>query len=218
MEDGVSTSSTTKGTGLLHPYLISAASLAPLIVMAGRATGSAVGGKIHAANCAKHSAIQPLTTLNSSIEAMDNNLVQIWRCIIFPQQVLPIGFQTPVKINTLHLTLHVWLPQNHISIMIICMLVMVRDSPYIISVIQKYIHLIVLSLCLVFFMFLQSGNICFLFKNFVLITIFILNFTLLYFMSRISTPIKSISQVKVKMVFMLCLSPFCILCQGSQHQ
>jgi len=68
--------------------------------MAGKATsraiGSAAGGKIHAANCANHLAIQPLTALNSSIGAMDSNLVQIWCCVIFPQQVLPIGFRTPV--------------------------------------------------------------------------------------------------------------------------
>jgi len=203
-------SSTSMGTGLLHPDLISAASLAPLIVMVGKATGraigSATGGKIHAANCAKHLAIQPLTALNSSIEAMDSNLVQIWHCVIFPQQVLPIGFWMPVQINTLHLTLQVWLPHNHISVMIICMLVMVRDSPYLISVIQKYIHLIVVSFCPVFFMFLQSGNICFLFRDFILITMFILNFTLLCFMSRISTPMKSFSQVRFKMVFILCPS------------
>ena len=105
-----------------------------------------------------------------------------------------------MQINTLHLTLQPWLLQNHISVMIICMLMMVRDFPYLISV----IHLIVLSLCLMFFMFIQSRNVCFLFRNFISITMFILNFTLLCFMSRISTPMKSFSQVRVKMVSMLC--------------
>jgi hypothetical protein len=40
------------------------------------------------------------------------------------------------------------------------------------------------------------------FRNFVLIIMFILNFTLVCFMSRISTPMKSFSQVGVKMVSM----------------
>jgi len=86
-----------------------------------------------------------------------------------------------------------------------------RDFPYLISVIQKYIHLIVLSLCLMFFMFIQSRNVCFLFRNFVSVTMFILNFTILCFMSRISTPMKSFSHVRVKMVSMLC--PVILSCQ-----
>jgi len=80
--------------------------------------------------------------------------------------------------------------------MIICMLVIVRDFSYLIAVILKYIHHIVLSFCLTFFMFHILQNVCFLFKNFVSITMFILNFTRLYFMSRISTPMKYSSQVR----------------------
>ena len=80
--------------------------------------------------------------------------------------------------------------------MIICMLVIVRDFSYLIAVILKYIHNIVLSLCLTFFMFHILQNFCFLFKNSVSITMFILNFTRLCFMSRISTPMKYSSQVK----------------------
>jgi hypothetical protein len=80
--------------------------------------------------------------------------------------------------------------------MIICMLVIVRDFSYLIAVILKYIHNIVLSLCLTFFMFHILQNVCFLFKNSVSITMFILNFTRLCFMSRISTPMKYSSQVK----------------------
>jgi hypothetical protein len=53
-----------------------------------------------------------------------------------------------------------------------------------------------------FFMFLQSRNLCFLFRNFILMTMFILNSTLLCFMSRISTPMQFFSQVRVKMVSM----------------
>lgn len=99
MKDGAPTNSTTEGTCLLYPNLIFATSLASSIVMVGKATdkaiGSAIEGKIHAADCAKHSAIQPLTTLHSSIEAMDNILVQIWCCLIFPQQVSHPTSQRP---------------------------------------------------------------------------------------------------------------------------
>jgi hypothetical protein len=66
---------------------------------------------------------------------------------------------------------------NYISIMIIYMSVMVRDFPYLISGILKYRHHIVLSLCLTFFMSYILRNLCFLFRNFILITMFILNFT-----------------------------------------
>ena len=52
IEDGVLTSSTAEGTSLLRPDLISTASLAPPTVMAGKAIGSAAGGRIHATNYA----------------------------------------------------------------------------------------------------------------------------------------------------------------------
>jgi hypothetical protein len=45
-------------------------------------------------------------------------------------------------------------------------------------------------------------NLCSLFRNFILIIMFILNFTLVCFMSTTSIPMKSFSQVKVKMVSM----------------
>jgi len=134
---------------------------------------------------------------------MDNILLQIWRWVMSPQLVLLIGFWKLAQINTLHLILQLWLLQNHISMMIICMLVMVRDFLYFISVILKYIHHIVLSPCLTFFMFRILQNVCFLFRNFVSITIFILNFTRLCFISRILTLMKNSSQVRVKMVSML---------------
>ena len=89
-------------------------------------------------------------------------------------------------------------------VMIICMLVMVRDFPYLILAIQKYITHIVRSLYLMSYMFLQSRNHCFLFRNFVSIIMFILSFTLFCFMSRISTPMKYSSQDRVKMVSTLC--------------
>jgi hypothetical protein len=108
-----------------------------------------------------------------------------------------------VQINTSHLTLRPWLLQNHTMVMIICMLVMVRDFPYLILAIQNYITHIVRSLYLMSYMFLQSRNLCFLFRNFVSIIMFILNITLFCFMSRISTPMKYSSQDRVKMVSIL---------------
>jgi len=135
MEFGIPTSSVVEATDLQHLDQISAASTTPPLVIADKVIGNAVRGRIHATNCVKHSAIQILTAFNSSTRAMNNNLVKIWRYVISHQQVLLIGFWTPVQINTLHLTLQPWLLQNHISIMIICMLVMVMDFPYLISII-----------------------------------------------------------------------------------
>jgi len=78
---GVQTSSTTEGTDLQCPDQTFAASTTPPPVMENKATGrengSTVGGKIHAANCAKHSSILLLTALSFSTKAMDSNLVQI---------------------------------------------------------------------------------------------------------------------------------------------
>jgi hypothetical protein len=133
---------------------------------------------------------------------MVSSIVPIWHRTIL--QVLLNGFRTSVQINTSHLTLQPWLLQNHTMVMIICMLVMVRDFPYLILVIPNYIPHIDLSLYLMSSIFLQSRNLCFLFRNFVLIIMFILNFNLFCFMSRISTPMKYFSRDRVKMVSILC--------------
>jgi len=90
--------------------------------------------------------------------------------------------------------------------MITCMLVMVRDFTYLILVILSYIHHIVPSLCLKFFMSHIFKNLCFLFRNFILITVFNLNFTHLCFISRISTPRHYSFSIIVKMVSMFCSS------------
>jgi hypothetical protein len=191
---------------LLAPDLITAASKAPPSVTVdkahGRAIGSAIGGRIHAADCIRISAIPLPTALNSSSGVMANSLLPIWCSATSPQPVMLIGFRIPVPINMSHLILPPWLLQNRILVMIICMLVIVRAFLYLISVIQKYIHHIVLSPYLMFFMFLQSRNLYSLFRNFVLTIMFVLNFTLECFMSRISTLMKSFSQVRVKMVSM----------------
>jgi len=78
---GAQTSSATEGTDLQRPDQTFAASTTPPPVMADKATGreigSAVGGKIHSTNYAKHSVILLLTALSFSTKAMDNNQVQI---------------------------------------------------------------------------------------------------------------------------------------------
>ena len=106
---GVPTSPAAEETSLLAPDLITAASRTPPSVTVGRAhgraLGSAIGGKIHAANCVKISAIQLPIVLNSNSEVMANNLLPIWCSAISPQPVLLIGFQIPVPINTSHLIL-----------------------------------------------------------------------------------------------------------------
>jgi hypothetical protein len=105
MVAGVPTSPIAEATDLLAPDLITATSKTPPLVTIGRALGSAIGGRIHAANCVRISAIQLPIALNSSSEVMANNLLPIWCSAISPQPVLLIGFQIPVPINTSHLIL-----------------------------------------------------------------------------------------------------------------
>jgi len=103
---GVPTSLAAEATGLqLAPDLFTAASRTPSSVIVGRALGSAIGGRIPAANCVKISAIQLPTVLNSSSKVMANSLLPIWCSAISPQPVLLIGFRIPVPINTSHLIL-----------------------------------------------------------------------------------------------------------------
>jgi hypothetical protein len=102
------TSSVAEATGLLAPDQIIAAFKAPHSVtvdkVLGREIGSAIGGKIHAANCVKFSAIPLPTVLNSSSEVMANNLLLIW-CSAISQPVLLIGFRILMTIYTSHLIL-----------------------------------------------------------------------------------------------------------------
>jgi hypothetical protein len=96
MVAGVPTSPAAEATGLLAIDLITAASKTPHSVRVGkaygRALGSAIGGRIHAANCVRISAIQLPTVLNSSSEVMANSLLPIWCSAISPQPVMLIGF------------------------------------------------------------------------------------------------------------------------------
>ena len=105
MVAGVPTSPTAEATDLLALDLITVASKTPPSVTIGRALGSAIGGRIHAANYVKILAIQLPIALNSSSEVMANSLLPIWCNTISPQPVLLIGFQIPVLINTSHLIL-----------------------------------------------------------------------------------------------------------------
>jgi len=102
---GVPTSPAAEAISSLALYLIIAASKTPPSVTVGRAHGSATGGRIHAANCVRISAIQLLIVLNSSSEVMANSLLPIWCSAISPQPVLLIGFRIPVQINTSYLIL-----------------------------------------------------------------------------------------------------------------
>ena len=102
---GVPTSPTTETTDLLAPDLITTASKTPHSVTIGRAFGSTIGGRIHAANCVRILVIQLLIALNSSSDVMANNLLPTWCNTIFPQPVLLIGFRIPVPINKSHLIL-----------------------------------------------------------------------------------------------------------------
>jgi hypothetical protein len=106
---GIPISPATEVISLLAPDLITAASKTPPSVTVGRAhsraLGSAIGGRIHAANCVRISAIQLPTILNSSSEVMANSLLPIWSSAISPQLVLLIGFRIPMPINTSHLIL-----------------------------------------------------------------------------------------------------------------
>jgi hypothetical protein len=74
---GVPTSPTAEATDLLSPDLITAASKTPPSLTIGRALGSAIGGRIHAANYVKILAIQLPIALNSSSEVMANSLLPI---------------------------------------------------------------------------------------------------------------------------------------------
>jgi hypothetical protein len=114
---------------------------------------------------------------------------------MLPQQVLPIGFRTLVLINTSHLILQIWQGPNHIS-------VMVRDFPYLLLGIIKYIHHIILSLCLMF-MFHILRNLCFLFRNFILITMFILNFTYFFYVKDLNTKVVLLSSQSIDGLYAL---------------
>ena len=206
MAAGILNSSIIKGLVILVLGLNFAASTALPATTTdkaiGREIGGAVGDPILAASSVKLLNILLLSAPSFSNTVMVSSIVLIWHYTIM--QVLLNGFRTPVQINTSHLTLQPWLLQNHTMVMIICMLVMVSDIPNLISVIPNYIPHIVRSLYLMSCMFLQSRNLCFLFRNFVSIIMFILNFILFCFMSRISTPLKYPSQDRVKMVSILC--------------
>jgi hypothetical protein len=121
-----------------------------------------------------------------------------------------LGSQTPAQTNTLQLTLQLWLILHSILVIIICMLVTVKALPYHILDIPHYIPQNAFLNYLTFFICLILPNHSFLFRNFIVIIMFILNFMNLCFMSRIPSPKKCSFPVRVMMVSIsyLSLLPF----------
>jgi hypothetical protein len=156
------------------------------------------------ANFAHPLVIQPLNVL--SFTSMDNSWIPILYSVMSPLLTMWIDFWTLVQINTLHLLLRLWLGLNPILVMISCMLVMVKPFPYLILGILHYIPHNSLLPYLMFSMYLILQNHYFLFKNFVVIIMYILNFSHLCFMLRISLPRQCSFSVRVTMVSMFCLS------------
>ena len=100
--------------------------------------------------------------------------------------------------------LPVWHTQNPISVMINYMFVMVRDLLYLIPHIISYILQNESLPCLIYYMFhkLNKKKDYSLFNNFVMKILSLLNFTLLFSMSRISSLRKFFFSVRVKMASM----------------
>ena len=128
-------------------------------------------------NYASPSATQPCNVL--SFAAVVISPLPILLLVRF----LPLlGSRILVQTSTLLLILRLWPILHHILVMIICMLVMVRVYLYPILAIPPYIPLNAPLHYLMFFMFLTLPNHCYLFRNIVVIIMFILNFTPLCFM------------------------------------
>jgi hypothetical protein len=116
--------------------------------------------------------------------------------------LLWLGSPTPARINTSHLILQLWPILHPILVMIICMLVTVRALTYPILDILHYIPQNTSLHYPMFFMCLILPNRYYLFINSNVIIMFILNFMLLCFISRISSLRKFSFPVRVMMVFM----------------
>jgi hypothetical protein len=103
--------------------------------------------------------------------------------ILLLVRFLPLlGSRTLMRTNTLHLILRLWPILHPILVMITSMLVMIRVYPYPILDIPCYVPLNTPLYYLTFSMFLTLPNHCYLFRNFVVIIMFILNFMPLCFM------------------------------------
>jgi len=157
-------------------------------------------GLMSGASYVKPSVIQPFNVLNFKV--MDNSLMPILHSVMLPQQIMWISFLILVQINTSHLILQIWQCPNHISIMIIFILVMAMAFSYLILDILSYIHQNKPSLYLTFSMYHIFKSHCFLFRNFALIIIFIFNFTHLCLILKMSTPKHCSFPARVKMVSM----------------
>ena len=124
--------------------------------------------------------IQPLNAL--SFIAMDNSWPPILFLVMALLLTLWIGSRTLEWISTLHLNLRLWLGLNPILVMIIYLLVMIKAFLYSILDIPCYIPQNTLLPYLLFFICLILQTLYFLFRNFIVIIMSILNFMLLCFM------------------------------------
>jgi len=178
-----------------------------LLPSGGRTTGSRIGtihgldsgldNRMSSVNYDQPSATQ-LHIVPSFMVVPSNPLL-----ILLLGKFLPLlGSRTSVWTNMLHLILQLWSILHPILVMIIFMLVMVRALPYHILNIPRYISQNIFLNYLTFFMFLILPNHYCLLKFFVIIIMFILNFTLLCFMSRISSARKFSFPIRVMMVSM----------------
>jgi len=125
-------------------------------------------------------AIQPLNALN--FVAMDNSRPPILFLVMALLLTLWIGSRTLEWINMLHLILRHLLGLNPILVMIVYMLVMINAFLYPILDIPCYIPQNTFLPYLLFFMCLILQNLYFMFRNFIVIILPILNFMLLCFM------------------------------------
>jgi hypothetical protein len=132
--------------------------------------------RMSSVSSASLSVTQPLNAL--SFVAMDNNQLPILLLVMF---LLLLGPRTLVQTNTLRLILWLCLSMHPISVMIICMLVTVKAFPYPILGIPCYILQNTFLPYLTFFKFLKLSSDYFLFRNFIMIIMSILNFMHLCF-------------------------------------
>jgi hypothetical protein len=113
---------------------------------------------------------------------MNNNLLLILLLVMF---LLLFGSWTLMRTNTSHLILQLWSNLHPISVMIICMLVMIKAFLYLILDIPCYISQNALLPYLTFFMFLILPNHYFLLRNIFAIIMIIWNFMHSCFISNI---------------------------------
>ena len=109
----------------------------------------------------------------------------------------PLGVPILALVIMLLLTYQILTNPMHIMVMTHFMLVTVILSLFFILVHQKYSHPPTPIIWWIFFMYLKFERTFYLLNNFVMTTMFILNFTLLIFLWRMSLPTLSSFQVQL---------------------